>query len=532
MAGMDRRSPGHGWLLVFARRWLAVALAVLAAGCAALPSLEGREESFALTDTQETRLGRSVAALTAEHPGKTGIHPLALATDAFAARALLAEAAQRSIDAQYYIWHGDQTGLLLFDTLASAARRGVRVRILLDDQNTRGLDETIAALGTIPNVEVRLYNPFAQRGARFTEYLGDFDRVNHRMHNKAFIADSQAAIVGGRNIGNEYFGAGTQVPFRDLDVLAIGSAVREIYAQFDLYWNSASAYPSTRIVAKPAPDAAARLEERFAAARADPESRLYLDAVRGAPLVQELLEHRLALEWADARLVRDDPAKTLDKKVREDTLLLSEFMATVAPARASFDIISPYFVPGEKGTAALEKLAQSGVHIRVLTNSLAGTDVAVVHSGYAKRRCQLARAGVRLYELKPALEDGRAREKSKSSGGSGSSAARLHAKTFAMDGERVFVGSFNFDPRSALLNTEMGLVIESRELARRLSATFDDYIPANSYEVRARTDGDACVEWIERTAAGEVRHETEPGAGWGRRAWLGFLMLLPLDWML
>ncbi len=529
---MDRRMPAFGGNFERAGRWLAAALAVLAAGCAALPSLEGREESLALPSTEGTRLGAAVAPLVAAHPGKTGVHPLVVATDAFAARMLLGEAAQRSIDAQYYIWHGDQTGLLLFDVLANAARRGVRVRILLDDQNTRGLDETIAALGTIPNVELRLYNPFTQRRARFTEYLGDFDRVNHRMHNKAFIADNQAAIVGGRNIGNEYFGAGQEVPFKDLDVLAIGTVVREVSAEFDLYWNSASAYPAARIVAKPAADAATRLEERFAAARADPESRAYLDAVRGTPLVQQLLEHRLALEWADARLVRDDPAKTLDKTVRADTLLLSEFVASVARPHASFDIISPYFVPGEKGTAALERLARSGVRIRVLTNSLAGTDVAVVHSGYAKRRCELARAGVQLYELKPALVDGEVRESSKSSGGSGSSAARLHAKTFAMDGERVFVGSFNFDPRSALLNTEMGLVIESRELARRLSATFDDYIPANSYEVRARTGGDACIEWIERTAAGEVRHETEPGAGWGRRAWLGFLMLLPLDWML
>jgi len=529
---MDRRMPAFGRSFERAGRWLAAALAVLAAGCAALPSLEGREESSALADTRDTRLGHSVAALAAGHSGKTGIHPLPLATDAFAARVLLAEAAQRSIDAQYYIWHGDQTGLLLFDALVNAARRGVRVRILLDDQNTRGLDDTIAALGTIPNVEVRLYNPFTQRGARFTEYLGDFARVNRRMHNKSFIADNQAAIVGGRNVGNEYFGAGTEVPFKDLDVLAVGSAVRDISAQFDLYWNSASAYPATRIVAKPAPDAAARLEERFAAAREDPESRAYIDAVRGAPLVQELLEHRLELEWADARLVRDDPAKTLDRTARRETLLLSEFMATVAPARVSFDIITPYFVPGEKGTAALEKLARSGVRIRVLTNSLAGTDVAVVHSGYAKRRCELARAGVRLYELKPALADGEPGGKSRPGVGSGSSAARLHAKTFAMDGERAFVGSFNFDPRSALLNTEMGLVIESPELARRVSATFDDYIPANSYEVRARADGDPCVEWIERTATGEVRHETEPGAGWGRRAWLGFLMLLPLDWML
>ena len=515
-------------LLRPARRALVACLAGLACGCASLPSLEGRTASSALTTTGDTRLGTAVAPLVGAHPGKTGVHAMPLGTDAFAARVLLAKAAQRSIDAQYYIWHADETGIILFEALVDAARRGVRVRILLDDQNTKGVDDLISGVAAEPNVEFRLYNPFAQRRARFTGYFGDFERLNRRMHNKAFIADNQVAVVGGRNIGNEYFGAGDEVPFMDLDVIALGAAVPDISREFDTYWNSASAYPAVHLLGPPAPDARARLDERFTATRANAEARAYVEAVRVTPLVASLLERQLPLEWGDARLVADDPAKTLDRESRRDLLLLAELGTGIRPTR-SLDMISPYFVPGEKGTEMLEQFARSGVRVRVLTNSLSATDVAVVHAGYAKRRCRLARAGVMLYELKAtgALKQ---RTKDDDDGHTGSRAS-LHAKTYASDGAHIFVGSFNFDPRSALLNTEMGLVIASPALAGRLSSSFDEGFAGNAYEVRARTDGD-CIEWIERTGGGEVLHATEPETGWVRRAWLGFLQLLPIDWML
>jgi len=510
----------------FPIRCLAAA-ALLVSACATLPPLEGREPSIALTGTQGTRLGKAVAPLASAHPGKTGVHPLPVAADAFAARVLLAAAAERSIDAQYYIWHDDQTGLLMLEALVNAARRGVRVRLLIDDQNTKGMDDLLAAVAGEPNLEMRLYNPFARRSGRALGYFGDFERLNRRMHNKAFIADNQAAIVGGRNIGNEYFGAGTEVPFKDLDVIAIGAAVRDVSAEFDLYWNSASAYPAASIVGAAGPQAPAYLTERFAAARADPESREYLDAVRETPLIASLLERRLEIEWANARLVCDDPAKTLDPQ-RTDVLLLSQLMDGAERPSRSLDIISPYFVPGERGAEFLERLARGGVRVRVLTNSLAATDVGVVHSGYSKRRCSLARAGVQLFELKPTA--GALDEKVKAPKGS-SSGASLHAKTYAADAERIFVGSFNFDPRSALLNTEMGLVIASPALAGRLERSFDDTIPRNAYEVRSRSEGE-CIEWVERTTAGEVRHETEPGTSWLRRTWVAFVALFPIDWLL
>jgi putative cardiolipin synthase len=404
----------------------------------------------------------------------------------------------------------------------------VRVRLLIDDQNTKGLDDLLADLDATPNLELRLYNPFAQRPARVIDYLGDFTRVNRRMHNKSFTVDNQATIVGGRNIGNEYFGAGAETPFKDLDVIAVGAAVSAVSSQFDLYWNSASAYPAARVLA-PSRDAdAAALDERLAAARADPVSLKYLTAVSETPFVRELLERRLPVEWVKAVVVRDDPAKTLAPDPTRDMLALAQIFDIAGPPRVSFDLISPYFVPGEKGTQVLADLARGGVRLRVLTNSLGATDVAVVHSGYAKRRCELARAGVRLYELKPSIVETGARRGKASSD---SSRASLHAKTFSIDGRTVFVGSFNFDPRSALLNTEMGLVLDSPALARRLADSFDAAVIPNSYEVRVR-EGDGCIEWVEPTPSGPIVHEHEPGTNALERGWLEFLMLLPIDWML
>ena len=507
---------------------LMLALAPLITGCVSLPSLEGRTETSALLDTQGTRLGRSLAPLAAANPGKSGIHALAEPHDAFAARALLAAAAERSLDVQYYIWHGDQTGYLLFEALWQAAERGVRVRLLLDDNSTRGLDATIAMLDAHPNIEVRLYNPMVHRGARGLDFLTDFTRVNRRMHNKSFTADNQATIVGGRNIGNEYFGAGTGVAFRDLDVIAVGAVVREVSNAFDLYWNSASAYPAALLVGSAGQDATASLRARFGAAREDPVSASYLQALRNTTLVRELLEGGLAFEWTAAQLFRDDPAKTLDTTDRTDVLLLSALLKAVGSFNTSFDLVSPYLVPGEDGTQALAALAGRGVQIRILTNSAAATDVGAVHAGYAKRREDLLRAGIRLYELKPSAAEREPEEKETTGGSSGAS---LHAKTFAIDRTRIFVGSFNFDARSARLNTEMGLLIDSPALAARLAASFASDIPNGSYEVR-RDAVSGNLEWIERTHAGEKRFTSEPGIGILSRMWLGFISILPIEWLL
>jgi len=430
---------------------------------------------------------------------------------------LLARAAERSLDVQYYIWHADTSGGLLAHELWQAAERGVRVRLLLDDNNTRGADEAIAALDAHPNIEVRLFNPYANRGFRLGELATDFARLNRRMHNKSFTADNQAAIVGGRNVGDEYFGADSPVEFADLDVLAVGAVVPEVSAAFDAYWNSESAYPAASLI-----DQAGqlrpleRIEEQPGAAR-------YLQAVRATPLVQMLLSGSLPLEWAAARVVQDDPAKVLHPPEKTELHLLPRLEKAMGKPLRELDLVSPYFVPTKDGAAALTALAESGVRVRVLTNSLAATDVSPVHAGYAKYREELLRAGVRLFELKPNVEDVKTKDKGR---GAGNSDASLHAKTFGVDRSRIFVGSFNFDPRSARLNTEMGIVVESQTLASRLSEALDRDMANVAYEVRLSTDGS--LAWVER----DVRHTSEPGAGVLKRLWIGFLSILPIEWLL
>ncbi|HET7793747.1 MAG TPA: phospholipase D family protein [Rhizobacter sp.] len=509
---------------------LRLAALLLAAGlsaCTTLPPLTDRTASTALTDTAATKLGRAVASGAAAHPGKSGIYPLRDARDAFAARVVLARAAERSLDVQYYIWHNDLSGTMLFAELREAANRGVRVRLLLDDNNTSGLDPALAALDAHPNIEVRLFNPFMTRAPRMLGYLTDFSRLNRRMHNKSFTADNQATIVGGRNIGDEYFGATDGVGFVDLDVIAAGPVVPEVSRQFDLYWASDSSYPLDRVVQRADADTISAFDAAVAALAANPAAERYAEAVRQSPFARMLEQDQVVLQWATTHLVSDDPGKGLDKASAQ-TLLTSQLRVILGEPTKEVALVSPYFVPGQLGVDAFTRFAQRGVKVRILTNSLEANDVTPVHSGYAKWRKPLLEAGVQLFELRRvsgAVEKG--------SGGAlgGSSGASLHAKTFAVDGARAFVGSFNFDPRSKLLNTELGMVIDSPELARDLDVAFDERIPAVAYEVKLSADGEELI-WVER-GAGEVKqYTTEPNTGVLKRAWVNVLSLFPIDWLL
>ena len=527
VATADCGQNGESGLLTRSLSLVLVALVLLLAGCASLPPLEPRTSTSALLDTSQTQLGRALATNIAANPGSTGVHAVPDPRDAFAARVALAAAAERSLDAQYYIWHDDHVGILLFEALWRAAERGVRVRLLLDDANTKGLDSTIATLDAHPNIEVRLYNPLVERESRLLNFVGDFARVNRRMHNKSFTVDNQVTIVGGRNIGDEYFGAGTGATFTDLDVIAVGAAVREVSKEFDLYWNSASAYAAASFVGGAGSASVTELESRFKAVHDDPEAVDYIEAVRTTPLLQELIERKLSFEWTTARLVYDDPAKTLERTEKAEDLLITQLMESFG-AHKTLDLVSPYFIPGEGGTAALVALAKRGVRVRVLTNSLASSEAAVVHSGYAKRRDELLRGGIQLYELKPVA--GQPRGTEKVPGPSAGSA--LHAKTYAVDGAKIFVGSFNFDQRSAHLNTEMGLVIDSASLAQRLSNAFDTVIPISAWEVRLGQNG-AGLEWVERTSSGgQTVYAVEPATDWFRRFRSGFMAIMPIEWLL
>jgi len=487
--------------------------------CTSLPDTVSRERSSALHDTAGTRLGRALAPLIAAHAGTNGIYALGDGRDAFAARVLLARAAERSLDVQYYILRADTTGGLFCEALWQAAERGVRVRLLLDDNSTRGLDDALAALDAHPNIEVRLFNPYANRAFRLAELATDFSRLNRRMHNKSFTADGQVTIVGGRNIGDQYFGADSPVEFMDLDVLAVGAVVPAVSASFDAYWNSESAYPVGALLAPPDPDSAARVRAAWARLNQSAEAARYAEALRATPLVHELLAGSLSLDWAPAHVVADDPAKVRHPPERKDLHLLPRLEVALGRIDRELDLVSPYFVPTEEGAAELVALVARGVQVRVLTNSLAATDVAPVHAGYAKYRETLLRGGVRLYELKPSAAE-------KDGTDSGGSDASLHAKTFAVDRNHVFVGSFNFDPRSARLNTEMGVVVESPPLAARLAAALDSGLPRDAYELRLAAHG--TLEWVD----GETRYADEPGTGLFKRLWIGLLVLLPIEWLL
>ena len=507
-----------------ATRGCLAAFAFALAGCAPLPLLEGnRTASHALQDTASTPLGRAIAPEAARHPGLTGVEPIGDGRVALGMRLALLRAATRSVDIQTFIWHDDHSGILLYEEVVRAAERGVRVRLLLDDVNAQGLDPMFALLDAQPNIELRLYNPFTSRGSRGLGFLGDFARLNRRMHNKSFTVDNQAAIVGGRNIADEYFEAGDGLSFADFDILAVGAAVAEISKQFDLYWNSASSYPARLIIDRQPAVGRAELAARAQAIHDSPNVRKYAEAVIRTSQAQALIGRTLQFEWTIARVVHDDPAKTLDPGEDDRLQLLPRLFQEFGEPVADFDLVSPYFVPGQQGTESLAAMSRRGVRVRVLTNSLAGTDEVSVHSGYAKRRKDLLHAGVQLLEIKPSaapiLQRGEEIGKHSTAG--------LHAKTFAVDHKKIFVGSFNFDPRSAKLNTEMGLVIESPSLARRLSAVLDNASPALAYRVTLEPDGS--LRWHDGLGA---TLDDEPETGWARRLKVRIFSWLPIEWLL
>ncbi len=455
------------------------------------------------------------------HEDTRGVFALPEGLDAFAARVLLAGAAEHALDAQYYIWDHDMSGALLFEALHRAADRGVRGRLLLDDNNTVGLDPTIAALDAHPNIEIRLFNPFKIRRWRVLDYVIDFARLNRRMHNKSFTADGQATIVGGRNIGDEYFGAGQEFSFVDLDVLAVGPVVEDVTRDFERYWASGSAVPAARVVARAAETAIADISAAARRVEHDPVGVKYIQVLARCPFVRDLVEGNLRLEWATVHMVSDDPAKGLGR-AKDAELLWSRLKQIIKTPMRELLLVSPYFVPGAEGVRELSALAQAGMKITLLTNALEATDVPAVHAGYAKRRKPLLAAGIRLFELKRSA-GGRS---AKGSGLMGSSSSSLHAKTFAVDRSRVFVGSFNFDPRSARLNTEMGFVIDSPALAEAIADAFARRAPERAYKVELSDSG--ALQWL----TDGQRFDQEPGTGIAKRLEVAALALLPIEWLL
>ncbi|MGE0315833.1 MAG: phospholipase D family protein [Lautropia sp.] len=511
-------------------------LTLMTAGCA-LPQPTPERPASQVIDralTRDTRLGRLLAQRFPDAVSRDSVLALSEPLEAFAARARLARAADRTLDVQYYLWRDDTTGTLMLRELLDAAERGVRVRLLLDDHGAEGLDRIMLDLARHPSISVRLFNPFAVRSPRWVNYLGDFRRLNHRMHNKAFIADNRVAIVGGRNIGDEYFGAPDEPQFADLDLATVGPVVDEVSADFDRFWASASAY-APRSVLPPREQAdGSTLEEALARIRNGESARDYLARLADAGPRADLFADPARWEQAAVEYLGDPPSKVAGV-APEGTLIAAQLRRSIGTPRRTLDIVSPYFIPSPAGVARLRALAADGVRVRVLTNSLAATDISAVHAGYAPLRRTLLEAGIALYELRPTpgspgIGEGPGAHDERRRGGVTRSAASLHTKIFAVDGRRVYVGSFNLDPRSTWLNTENGVVVDSPALARGIDEAFDAFIPRRHWRVVLADDG--ALEWVEQGEAAKRVWRTEPGTDWCTRLWIDFLSLLPIEGLL
>lgn len=516
-------------MLALAMRTLVAVSLAAAAGCTSIDLKQvEREPSVALADPSGTRLQALFAERVGEQGGRSGFVTLERGLDAFVARAVLAGLADRTLDLQYYIVHGDTSGRLLLGRAFAAAERGVRVRLLIDDWTLADADEALAQLDAHPSVEVRVFNPIANRSwlspARWLEMLGDFSRINRRMHNKAWIADGVAAIVGGRNLGDEYFEARDDLDYHDLDLMAVGPVVEEVSRSFDRYWNSEFAVPVRefrRVRADAAQlDAVRRwFEADLARAAATP----YAESLRSAPLAQALRSGTTRFSWGEARLVVDDPGKlripVADPSLREarrGLLLAGQLDAIAPPPRRELLVVAPYFVPAGEVVSSFAALVQRGVRVRILTNSLASNDVLATQAGYARYRKALLEAGIELHELKPR---GRGRDDRPRSFGApgGSSRAALHEKSFVIDRQTVFVGSLNIDPRSVLTNTEVGVLVRGDALAGEVAAIFDrNTAPQQAWRVEM-TQGE--VTWVGLDDGTVVRHTSEPDAS----LWLRFM---------
>jgi putative cardiolipin synthase len=505
------------------QRCLLVVLIALTSGCVTPDFDAPKTESRAFTDTGETRMGEASKRLTRAHPGESAFLLQSDGIDALATRIHLSERAERSIDAQYYLISNDVTSVLFLSALLSAADRGVRVRLLLDDVLTSGTDRGLAALDAHPNVEIRLFNPFVHRKWRILDGLTGFRRVNRRMHNKSFTVDNQITIIGGRNIGAEYFSAREDMNFGDLDVVAFGPVVQDVSHMFDRYWNDELAVPATSVI-DPPEDPESELEwahERIALAKEEVQSTPYAEALtRNVNDVIAIDEGDFT--WAPWELVYDDPEKArTDELADEAASIRTPLIASLETAQEELIVVSPYFVPNKKTLERIQDFIDRGIRVTVITNSLAATNHAMVHSGYAPSRKPMLEMGVTLWEIKPDHSISGTEES-----GVHKAISALHTKGFVVDRKELFVGSFNWDPRSAYINTELGVIIKSPEIAGDAADRSKLRLPKIAYRVILTEQGD--LAWLEATEDKPIIYTKEPKTSWGRRFKVGLYWMLPI----
>lgn len=494
------------------------------AGCAGVASRARpdaveytRKSSVAIPQSEQTALGSALAEDISKNPGKSGFRIFEKGGQSLMVRLALIRLAERSIDMQYYGIGNDTSSHLMMKALLLAAERGVRVRVLIDSFTIAQMKESLIVMESVPNIEVRVFNPMTTRDQPFFSRLKgmftDIHFVNKRMHNKAFIADNQLALVGGRNVSDAYFEADDALDFKDIDVLTAGPMTAAISESFDAYWNDKNAFPIGAVYSKKSDPQerirlVALLDSDWAAGLKDARRQLQLVA----PLRDVLQNPDMALTWAHADLAVDDPSKIETPREENESDPLNKMMALLRGAKSEFLIISAYFVPMDSGVKWLAGLREKGMAVKVLTNSLASTDVVAVHSGYEPYRKDLLKSGIELYEQMPA--DGR-RSAQRLIGRSQPPRAGLHSKVYVIDARYTLIGSFNLDPRSVELNTEMAVIIDSPEIAARMKRMFDRSIsPESSYRLALTADQDIVWNCIENGR--KIHYKSEPRAGFWR----------------
>jgi putative cardiolipin synthase len=485
------------------------------------------------TDGYDNDLVAAISEQNDIHPDLSGYHPIVTGANAFASRSILTGMATRNIDAQYYIWHNDQAGQLMLKDLWEAAERGVIVRLLLDDfNNDAQFDQHLLRFSSHPNIAVRIVNPLMYRKFQSLNFVTGLPRINRRMHNKSMTFDKQITIIGGRNIGNEYLSNDQNSQFADLDVLLIGKVVADIDNSFGSYWSAPISFDIETLVTldkDTTADFLTALDKINENDKNNSRSSLsiYKTAIEDSSIDTDLINKRVPFRWTDMQFLGDDVGK-LTKSVPRETNLVQQLRTLLGRPSKELTIISSYFVPTKDGVNTLVQLADSGINIKILTNSFDATDVTAVHSGYSQWRPKMLRAGIKIYELKStASEEKRDNKLWKARSQSSTS---LHAKTFAIDDHQVFIGSYNVDPRSANINTEMGVIINDDQLARQLHDALSDDLLNQAYEVKL-TDNNQ-LQWHTVENGETVIYDSEPRVDVADHIWLTIMSWLPIDWLL
>lgn len=516
-----RNEPYFTWL----KHITAVSLLLLLTACASLPDDLQQQPSEGWPHPEQTFLGGLIAETAPEDTSLTGVELLSDPKSAFTTRFAIANLAEKSLDLQYYLWKGDLAGGLLLWAALDAADRGVRVRFLIDDIYHSGRDDTYAILDTHPNFEVRIFNPMANRGAgRYLNYVANYKYLNHRMHNKIFLADNAVAVLGGRNIGNDYFGVDTKANFFDLDVLATGQGAREAGQAFDEYWNSKHAVPIK--VLNPKAFTEEHLEEgreKLDTFLAQKDAMPYTLPIGTEETTQKMVEWRDSLAWVEAHVVVDP----LERFEGQGTSAIVEFNKEhIDNISKEFMAESAYLIPSQEGLDAMKVMVDRGVRVRLLTNSLQSNNHISAHSGYMKYRKAILKTGVELHELRP---DAALREHFEANDKDHEVPAGIHTKSFILDEQQALIGSFNLDPRSRDLNSEIGLVVSDEAFAGEVFEVMaQDFHPENSYRLFLNEKGK--LRWELQNPDGSTTiFKHDPGAPAWRRGLARFLSWMPIE---